>query len=127
MPTTETFRELADRRSHLKAEISAAQKQERKAKEELDKLDHDFIEKLEADGGTQWADHHHTFYISEITVPDVQDWDATYEYIKEDPENRLHLLQRRLTATAYRELLSSGVEVPGVLPFNRKTLNQRKK
>ncbi len=48
------------------------------------------------------------------TVPTVTDWDAVYNYIQR--KGYFHLMQRRISAPAYRELLIIEGEVPGIDP-----------
>jgi hypothetical protein len=61
--------------------------------------------------------------ISSNTVANVEDWDAFGAYIVKN--KLLHLLQRRVSDPAYRELLDAGKKVPGVQPFTKKRLNLR--
>jgi len=57
------------------------------------------------------------------TTASVEDWDSFYAYIH---KNRYyHLLQRRVSDPAYRELLEAGKKVPGVQPFIKTRLNLR--
>ena len=61
--------------------------------------------------------------ISSNTVANVEDWDAFLAYIY---KNKLgHLLQRRVSDPAYRELLEAKKAVPGVQPFTKRRLNLR--
>lgn len=61
--------------------------------------------------------------ISTNIVANVEDWDALWAYIA---KNKYYgLLQKRVTETAYRELLDLGKTVPGVQPFPKRTLNVR--
>jgi hypothetical protein len=53
--------------------------------------------------------------LSQATVPTVKDWDALYKYVKK--HNAFDLLQKRVSATAYRERLDVKEVVPGVEPF----------
>ena len=55
-----------------------------------------------------------TFYISDEIVPKINDWDQLYRYVKDN--DYFHLFYRKLTATAYRELISHGEDIPGVEP-----------
>jgi len=66
-----------------------------------------------------------TASISEIILPNVVDWDAFYAYMKE--EDALHLLQRRPSAAAFRELNDSGTTIPGVDAYTQRTIGLRKK
>jgi hypothetical protein len=63
--------------------------------------------------------------VSMSTVPSVKDWDKVFAYIKK--KGAFDLLQKRLSATAYRERLESKVAVPGVEPFNVVKLSLRKR
>lgn len=61
--------------------------------------------------------------ISEQLVPNIVDRDAFNAYLKET--DQLHLYQNRIVATAWRELIDSGEEVPGTEPFKKRTLSLR--
>lgn len=63
--------------------------------------------------------------ITQSTVPTVKDWDQLYRYIKK--EGAFDLLQRRVSATAYRERLEAEEVVPGVEPFNVIKLSLKKR
>lgn len=62
---------------------------------------------------------------SEI-VPQVEDWDQFEAFVY--AQKTLFLFQRRLSATAYRELLelNDGQDIPGVKPFEKKGISLRK-
>lgn len=55
------------------------------------------------------------------TQPAVDDWEALYDYIV--ATRSFDMLQRRVSATAYRDRLENGEPVPGVEPFEKKTLS----
>lgn len=59
------------------------------------------------------------------TVPSVKDWDKLYAYIKK--KDAFDLLQRRVSATAYRARLDEKVVVPGVESFNVVKLSVKKR
>ena len=61
--------------------------------------------------------------ITTNTVAQVEDWDAFWAFIHKKKYG--HLLQRRVSDPAYRELLDQGVKVPGVSPFSKQRLNLR--
>jgi len=50
-------------------------------------------------------------------VPQVDDWDAFYAFVRK--QDAFELLQKRITSTAWRERVDAGQEVPGVGTFNR--------
>jgi hypothetical protein len=70
-----------------------------------------------ANGGTTVTPKQHTY-------PHPEDWGKFSEFIY---ENRyLHLLEKRISVTGYRELLNLGREVPGVVPFVKTKLSVHK-
>lgn len=82
------------------------------------------IERLDEMGVSRFAVGKLSFSISENTVGNVEDWDQVYAYIRDN--NAFHLVQRRLANAAYKELLDMGDSLPGVVPFNKRSLNFRK-
>ena len=64
-----------------------------------------------------------TVSISSTTVANVTDWDAFWAYVHKMKYG--HLIQRRVSDPAYRELIESGKHVPGTEPFIKKRLNLR--
>lgn len=64
-----------------------------------------------------------TVGINEKVVPQAEDWDQVYRYIQET--GNFFLLNRALNAAAYRELVESEGDVPGLKPFVRRTLSVR--
>lgn len=61
--------------------------------------------------------------VNEEIVPNAEDWDTFYAFIRET--GSFHLLNRALNAAAYRETLKIGDEVPGLSPFTRRKLSVR--
>ena len=58
------------------------------------------------------------------TYAHVEDWAKLYAFIEQ--EHFLHLLEKRVSVTGYRELLELGREVPGVVPFVKTKLSVTK-
>ena len=57
-------------------------------------------------------------------VPQVENWEEFYRYVHRN--KAYHLLERRPSATAYRELIEQRKKpLPGVVSFTRQTLNLR--
>lgn len=63
--------------------------------------------------------------ISEQTMPSVEDWDQVYDFVRE--HDAFYLIQRRLAAGPYRELLQMGESLPGVEPFVKRSINMTKR
>lgn len=108
---------LRERKRELEAEIKLLE--QALAANELA-----IIERLDEMGVNKFAVGKLSFSISENTVGNVEDWDQVHAYIRDN--NAFHLVQRRLANAAYKELLDMGEELPGVVPFNKRTLNFRK-
>ena len=68
-----------------------------------------------------------TVSLSETTIAHVQDWDKVYNFILRN--KTFHLLQKRVTDAAYRELLKlrKGRRVPGIESFIKKGINLRRR
>lgn len=58
--------------------------------------------------------------IDEKVYPQVQSWEQFYEFLHEN--KYYHLLERRPSVTGYRELITLGRPVPGVLPFTKRKI-----
>ena len=56
-------------------------------------------------------------------MPNVTDWDALNQFILE--QGMLVLLQRRVSAAVWKELLELGTEVPGIESFTKRDVNIR--
>ena len=61
--------------------------------------------------------------ITQATVANVEDWAAFHAYIAKN--KYFHLLQKRASDPAVRELWDAGKKVPGVQPFTKRKLNIR--
>jgi hypothetical protein len=62
--------------------------------------------------------------ITSSVKPNVQDWDLYYAYIHKN--KYYHLLERRPSVTACRELFETKGKIPGVIPFVQRRINLRK-
>jgi hypothetical protein len=78
---------------------------------------------LEAQGLDKAAGRKARVGISESVVPQVEDWDQFYAFIRRN--NAFELLERRAAAGAYREHAASRRDktVPGVVPYVKRKLS----
>ena len=86
-------------------------------------IESSLLEQMDAQGIDKMSGALATVSISTNTVAQVEDWDSFLTFIYKKKLG--HLLQRRVSDPAYRELLERGVAVPGVSPFERQRLNLR--
>ena len=61
--------------------------------------------------------------ITSSIVANVEDWDAFHTFVAKN--KYFHLLQKRVSDPAVRELWDAGKKVPGVQPFSKRKLNVR--
>jgi hypothetical protein len=81
---------------------------------EIDTLQWKIMQAMDAEGILQTSSEAGKVSLKESVYAKVEDWDQFIEFIY---ENRyIHLLEKRVAALAYRELLNLGRPVPGVLP-----------
>ena len=89
----------------------------------IEEQESQLMERLEKEGLDKATGTKASVSVGTSVVADVQDWDAFWAYIFKNKYS--HLLQRRVSEPAYRELLDAGKKVPGVLPFTKRKLNIR--
>lgn len=107
---------IRDEKRALEEKLKAVEDRYKTAEGEL-------IEALTGEGMEKATGRTATVSLSTSVSANVEDWDKFFAYIKRN--NAFYLLQRRVTDTAYREILDSGKSVPGVTPFNKTRLNLR--
>lgn len=61
--------------------------------------------------------------ITHAVVANVEDWDAFWPFIVK--HKFFHLVQKRVSDPAMRELWDAGKKIPGVQPFTKRKLNIR--
>lgn len=81
-------------------------------------------DKMDEIGLTSAKGEHAQCSLTEQTVPTITNWDAFWDYIKEN--NASYMIQRRVSASAYADLLKAGEEVPGLAPTTIRKVNKRK-
>lgn len=115
--------ELIAQRKKVKDQMTELNNQLKELRAEQDDLDYALMQKMDTEGLSRTANDIATVSISEEVVPDVADWDALYQHIIDT--NDFSLIQRRVSSTAYRELLKLGEDVPGLQPREIRRINFR--
>jgi hypothetical protein len=114
--TTQTLGALLTKLHKARTKQAAADAKAKEAKEEVDAAKIEVIEALKAAGTEKAADKHLAVTLKQTVVPNVKDWDAFYAFIKKN--NYFHLLHRRVSDPAWREL-NEKKPVPGTEPFTK--------
>lgn len=83
------------------------------------------VERLDEEGMAKAVGRRASVSITETIVPQVENWDEFYAFIHRNKS--YHLLERRASAGAYRELLATRGRkgVPGVIPYTKRKLSLR--
>ena len=95
----------------------------KETEEAIKGIEEQVMERLGAEGLEKATGSKATVSVTSSVVADVQDWEALWPFIA---KNKFwHLVQRRVSDPAYRELIEMGKKVPGVQPFTKRKLNLR--
>lgn len=104
---------MREEKRRLEVEVKEVEARIKTAQDQL--MDRMQTEGIEKATGTKAS-----VSLNSTVVADVQDWDAFWPYIA---KNKFwHLVQKRVSDPAYRELLDLGKKVPGVQPFTKHTV-----
>ena len=112
---------LADTRAKLKVLLD----QEKELKNVQNALEAEIAADMERQGLTQTGNNACTISLKTEVVPTVEDWDVLHKHISDT--GRFELLQKRMSATAYRELIAMEPSVPGVRSTELTKVNYRSK
>jgi|TARA_B110000908_G_scaffold151204_1_gene185763 hypothetical protein len=115
--------ELIESRAEVKDAIAGLNAELKEFNKTKDDLDYQLLTKLDEQGLSRTANDKASVSINQDLVPDVTDWDALYEHISNTKD--YSLLQRRVSSTAYKELLKLEQEVPGLQPREIRRINFR--
>ena len=100
-------------------------RQDKALSEEADTLERLLMERLDAEETTKAAGRAASVSVSEEVVPNIDDWEAFYGYVRDN--DAFHLLQRRINTAAWRETAElDGMPPQGTTPFTKRKLNLRK-
>jgi len=83
------------------------------------------MEEMESQGMKKATGLLGTVSLKETLIAHVLDWDKVYNYILRN--KAFHLMQKRISDGAFRELLENrkGKNIPGIDKFNKKGINLR--
>lgn len=111
---------LIESLSHLKLSKKRLELEAEDIAKDIAKVEDEIMKAMDAEGIVESKSVVGKVTLSESVYPQVQQWEAFAEFILDN--RALHLLERRPAVLAYRELLSLGKPVPGILPFTKRKL-----
>ena len=117
--------DLMDNLADVRDKMRSLQEQEKVLRIRRNDLESAIIGKMDEQGIDQIANNLCTISKKLEIVPTVEDWDILYKHILRTKQ--FELLQKRMSATAYRELLQMNTPVPGVKAAELTKINYRSK
>jgi hypothetical protein len=115
--------ELIQARKDVMEKLRDANKVVKEFKDEQDAIDAAIIVTLDAAGTTRAATNVGSVSVISSEEPNADDWEALYAHIVATGD--FALLHRRISATAFRELLKAGETIPGVSSRTVRSVNFR--
>lgn len=91
--------------------------------EEFKELEEQLMARLDAEGMDKATGKKASVSISKSVSGNIADWESFTKFVKKT--GHFHLLQRRLSDPAIRELLESKGSVPGIETYTKRRLNLR--
>ena len=111
--------------TNTRAKLKTLLNQEKELKQVQNALEAEIAADMESQGLTQTGNDVCTISLKTETVPTAEDWDVLHQHITDT--GRFELLQKRMSATAYRELIAMEPSVPGVRSTELTKVNFRSK
>ena len=96
----------------IRGEIKTVQAEEKSLKSQQRELESQISIRMQEQGLDKISNDVCTISLKNEIVPTVENWDDLHEHIVKT--GQFELLQKRMSATAYRELITAGMDVPGV-------------
>ena len=105
--------DLLDRIVEPRGEPAEVSEQEKMTKGEIDAIEDELLTRMNDRKTDRLSNDKLTASKTTTVHASVLDWDAVYDFIKTSGD--FSLVQKRISETAYRELLAMG-QVPGIIP-----------
>jgi hypothetical protein len=107
----------------VRNQIKVVQSEEKLLKSQQRELESQISIRMQEQGLDKISNDICTISLKNEIVPTVEDWDSLHEHITDTKQ--FELLQKRVSATAYRELIAAGMDVPGVKSTELTRINFR--
>lgn len=109
--------------SRVRASIKEVQDTEKTLKATQKELESQILLQMEDQGLDKISNEVCTITRKKEIVPTATNWDEIYAHIQSTEQ--WELLHKRLSATAFRELVATGVDVPGITSTELTRINFR--
>jgi len=115
---------IIDKMLELRDERKRFDDQSKQLKKEYDELEIALIDRLDNEETIQGKSKHATATITELIVPQIEDWESFERYILDN--NALYMMERRPAGAIFRELQGQGETIPGIKPFTKRSISLRR-
>lgn len=117
--------EEIDRLFELREDARKWQEKADETKKVIAAREEALLARLDEEGMAKAVGRRASVSVTEAVVPQVENWDEFYAFIHRN--KAYHLLERRASSGAFRELLATRGRkgVPGVVPYTKRKLSLR--
>lgn len=117
--------DMVEELHQLRAKIRNDEQNLKDLKKSFDEKQWKVITIMEEQGLENASSLSATVFVAKDVLPTVKDWEALTQYIKDNDAHEL--FQKRITQNAWKDIIATGQEVPGVESFEQTKLNMRSK
>lgn len=115
-----TVGELSDQLWLLREEKRKLEAQATEIEKQMQPVELALLEMMKSQGIEMGRGQYATFSRKESVVPVPENWDEIYKYIARN--GYFHLLHKRLSEAACRELFEKNGAIPGMVPYTKVTV-----
>jgi len=116
--------QLIDRLFELRAQKKDHADSIKGLQKEIDTLTGDLMSRMDNESTMKACGTNASATLRAEEFPNIEDWDEVYKYMIEN--DACYILEKRMSAAAYRELLAMGTAIPGTTSFEKRTISLRK-
>jgi len=109
--------ELTENLKLLRVQITELNSQSKSLTKEKEEIEQLLVAEMDKVNTDTISNEFGTFKRTETIMPQVEDWEKVYDYIREN--DAFYLTYKRLGQKAYQELLNAGETVPGVNTYTK--------
>jgi len=113
-----TLSSLIDSLSALRSQKKYVESDLKTIEERIGGIEYDIMRAMDAEGITESKSAVGKVVVSESVYPKLEQWEQFADYVLS--ERALYLLEKRPAVLAYREQLTLGRVVPGILPYTKR-------
>jgi len=113
-----TLSSLIDSLSALRSQKKHVESDLKTIEERIGGIEYDIMRAMDAEGITESKSAVGKVVVSESVYPKLEQWEKFADYVLS--ERALYLLEKRPAVLAYREQLTLGRAVPGILPYTKR-------